>query len=123
MAKRLEAARAAIEPQIGASTHTVNSQAIETQSGGANNPLNQVLLQAPGVSQDAESAGGIIFATRCHHRMPVILPATARRLWLGEEKAEPTNRLASSDHPVELMRAYPVGVRVTNPRKKMIPNY
>ena len=25
-----------------------------------------------------------------HHRMPVILRATARRLWLGEEKAEPT---------------------------------
>ena len=30
-----------------------------TQPGGANNTLNQVVLQAPGVSQDAESAGGI----------------------------------------------------------------
>jgi len=59
MAKRLEAARVAIEPQIGASTYSVTSQAIETQPGGANNTLNQVLLQAPGVSQDAESAGGI----------------------------------------------------------------
>jgi outer membrane receptor protein involved in Fe transport len=59
IAKRLEAARAAIEPQIGASTYTVNSQAIEAQPGGANNTLNQVLLQTPGVSQDAESAGGI----------------------------------------------------------------
>jgi outer membrane receptor protein involved in Fe transport len=59
VAKRLEAARAAIEPQIGASTYTVTRQAIETQPGGANNTLNQVLLQAPGVSQDAESAGGI----------------------------------------------------------------
>jgi outer membrane receptor for ferrienterochelin and colicins len=47
MAKRLEAARAAIEPQIGASTYTVNSQAIEAQPGGENNTLNQVLLQAP----------------------------------------------------------------------------
>ena len=59
VAKRLEAARIAIEPQIGASTYTVTRQAIETQPGGANNTLNQVILQAPGVSQDAESAGGI----------------------------------------------------------------
>jgi outer membrane receptor protein involved in Fe transport len=59
VAKRLEAVRAAIEPRIGASTYTVNSQEIEAQPGGANNTLNQVLLQAPGVSQDAESAGGI----------------------------------------------------------------
>jgi outer membrane receptor protein involved in Fe transport len=49
----------AIEPQIGASTYTVTRQAIEAQPGGANNTLNQVILQAPGVSQDAESAGGI----------------------------------------------------------------
>jgi len=59
IAKRLEAARIGIEPQIGASTYSVTSQAIEIQPGGANNTLNQVLLQAPGVSQDAESAGGI----------------------------------------------------------------
>ncbi len=59
VAKRLEAARAAIEPQIGASTYTVTRQAIEAQPRGANNTLNQVILQAPGVSQDAESAGGI----------------------------------------------------------------
>ena len=59
VAKRLEAARVAIEPQIGASTYTMTRQAIETQPGGANNTLNQVILQAPGVSQDAESAGGI----------------------------------------------------------------
>ncbi len=59
VAKRLEAARAAIEPQIGASVYTVTSQAIEAQPGGENNTLNQVLLQTPGVSQDAESAGGI----------------------------------------------------------------
>ncbi len=53
MAKRLEAALIAIEPQIGASTYTVTRQAIENQPGGANNTLNQVILQAPGVSQDA----------------------------------------------------------------------
>jgi outer membrane receptor protein involved in Fe transport len=59
VAKRLEAARAAIEPQLGASIYTITSQAIEAQPGGPNNTLNQVVLQAPGVSQDAESAGGI----------------------------------------------------------------
>jgi hypothetical protein len=58
-AKRLEAARAAIEPQIGASVYTVTSQAIAAQPGGENNTLNQVVLQTPGVSQDAEAAGGI----------------------------------------------------------------
>jgi outer membrane receptor for ferrienterochelin and colicins len=52
IAKRLETARAAIEPQIGASTYTMTRQAIEAQPGGANNTLNQVLLQAPGVSQE-----------------------------------------------------------------------
>jgi len=50
VAKRLEAARVAIEPQIGASTYTMTRQAIETQPGGANTTLNQVILQAPGVS-------------------------------------------------------------------------
>ena len=59
VARRLEAARAAIEPQIGASVYTVTKQAIEAQPGGANNTLNQVVLQTPGVSQDAEAAGGI----------------------------------------------------------------
>jgi outer membrane receptor protein involved in Fe transport len=59
VARRLEAARAAIEPQIGASVYTVTSQAIDAQPGGANNTLNQVVLQTPGVSQDAEAAGGI----------------------------------------------------------------
>jgi len=57
--QRLQAAGAAIEPRIGASTYTVGSQAIETQPGGENNTLNQVVLQMPGVTQDAESAGGI----------------------------------------------------------------
>lgn len=59
IAKRLEAARLAIEPQIGASTYTITSQAIQDQPGGENNPLNQVLLQAPGVDQDNLANGAI----------------------------------------------------------------
>ena len=58
-AKRLQEVGAAISPKIGASTYTVGSQEIETQPGGENNTLNQVVLQMPGVTQDAESAGGI----------------------------------------------------------------
>jgi outer membrane receptor protein involved in Fe transport len=59
IAKRLQSVGAAIEPKIGASTYTATSEQIETQPGGENNTLNQVVLQMPGVTQDAESAGGI----------------------------------------------------------------
>jgi outer membrane receptor protein involved in Fe transport len=52
-AKRLSAARASIQPRIGASTYTIDSQAIQTLPGGANVQLNQVVLQAPGVVQDS----------------------------------------------------------------------
>jgi outer membrane receptor protein involved in Fe transport len=58
-AKRLQSVGAAIEPKIGATTYTATSEQIETQPGGEDNTLNQVVLQMPGVSQDAESAGGI----------------------------------------------------------------
>jgi len=49
----LAAARFAIEPRIGASVYTLTQQAIANQPGGDNIPLNQTLLQAPGVSQDS----------------------------------------------------------------------
>jgi outer membrane receptor for ferrienterochelin and colicins len=52
-AQRLNQARATIQPQIGASTYTLNAQAIETLPGGSNTELNQVILQAPGVAQDS----------------------------------------------------------------------
>jgi len=58
-AQRLEAARLGIEPQTGASTYTLSKQSIENQPGGENNPLNQVLLQAPGVTQDNLANGAI----------------------------------------------------------------
>ena len=52
-ATRLNAARATIEPDVGASTYTLNSAAIQAIPGGDNAQLNQVILQAPGVSQDS----------------------------------------------------------------------
>ena len=51
-AHKLDEARTGIETQLGASTYTINEAAISAMPGGANNPLNQVLLQAPGVVQD-----------------------------------------------------------------------
>jgi outer membrane receptor protein involved in Fe transport len=58
-AKRLDAARINIEPRIGASTYAISSQAIDNQPGGQNNPIDQVILQAPGVDQDNVGNGGI----------------------------------------------------------------
>jgi len=52
-AQKLAEARANIEPRIGATVYTLSQQAIATQPGGDNIPLNQTLLQAPAVSQDS----------------------------------------------------------------------
>ena len=52
-AQRLNAARDAIQPQLGASTYTLSAQAIQSLPGGDNTQLNQVVLQAPGVAQDS----------------------------------------------------------------------
>ena len=52
-AQRLNEARTTIETQTGASTYTIDSQAIAAMPGGDNVQLNQVLLQAPDVVQDS----------------------------------------------------------------------
>jgi len=52
-AKRLNAARTEIETQTGASTYTIDSQAIAGAPGGENQSLSQILLQAPDVVQDS----------------------------------------------------------------------
>jgi hypothetical protein len=57
VAKRLDEARIAIQPRIGASTYSITDAAIENQPGGENAPLNQVLLRAPGVAQDSAANG------------------------------------------------------------------
>jgi outer membrane receptor protein involved in Fe transport len=59
IAKRLEAARLSIQPQIGASTYNLTKESIENQPGGDNNAINQVLLQAPGVAQDNLANGAL----------------------------------------------------------------
>jgi len=52
-AKKLDAARAQIQPQVGASVYTITSQAIAAMPGGDNTAMNQVVLQSPGVAEDS----------------------------------------------------------------------
>jgi outer membrane receptor protein involved in Fe transport len=52
-AQRLDAARAAIQPQIGASVYTITDEAIKAMPGGENVQLDQIILQAPGVAEDS----------------------------------------------------------------------
>ncbi len=56
-AARLNAARNNIEPSTGASTYNFTSQAIQDMPGGDAAPLNQVILQAPGIDQDSSADG------------------------------------------------------------------
>src|SRR5271169_5242211 len=53
IAKRLDIARQQIEPSLGASVYNFSPEALRTVPQGENAPLNQVLLQAPGVAQDS----------------------------------------------------------------------
>jgi outer membrane receptor protein involved in Fe transport len=48
----LDAARASIQPSLGATTYTISNETIQELPGGDNQQLNQVLLQLPGVVQD-----------------------------------------------------------------------
>ncbi len=59
VANPLDDERIKIQPRGGSSTYEITTRDIESQPGGENNPLQRVLLQAPGVSQDSSSAGGI----------------------------------------------------------------
>ena len=52
-AKRLDTARANIAPSLGASDYFIDRKAIENTPQGVDTSFNQILLQAPGVSQDS----------------------------------------------------------------------
>jgi len=56
-ANTLDAARENILPKIGANTYNLDRQTIEALPQGDNAPLDKVLLQSPGIYQDAASAG------------------------------------------------------------------
>jgi outer membrane receptor protein involved in Fe transport len=52
-ARRLDAARQTVEPALGATTYSLPEKLVNNLPGGANIQLNQVILQAPGVTQDS----------------------------------------------------------------------
>ena len=52
-AEKLNQTRNEIQTQTGASTYVIGAAAIDALPGGDNLPLNDVLLQAPGVAQDS----------------------------------------------------------------------
>src|SRR6202142_3420173 len=52
-AERLNEARAGIQTQTGASTYTIDADAVAATPGGDNTLLNQVIMQAPEVAQDS----------------------------------------------------------------------
>jgi outer membrane receptor protein involved in Fe transport len=53
IAKQLDIARNQIQPTLGASLYEFRREAIDTMPQGDNAPFNQVILQAPGVTQDS----------------------------------------------------------------------
>ncbi len=53
VSKRLDAARQQIQPSLGATSYNFSPEALQNIPQGENAPLNQVLLQAPGVAQDS----------------------------------------------------------------------
>ncbi|PLZ02914.1 TonB-dependent receptor [Burkholderia sp. WAC0059] len=52
-AKRLDEARNGLLPETGSSIYRITQADIQTMPQGENTPLNQVLLQAPGVADDS----------------------------------------------------------------------
>ena len=53
VSQRLDQARSQLQPNLGATRYDFGRTAIETLPQGDNAPLNQTLLQAPGVAQDS----------------------------------------------------------------------
>lgn len=53
IARRLNEARSSIQPSLGATTYRFDRQQLDGVAQGADAPLNQVLLRAPGVAEDS----------------------------------------------------------------------
>jgi hypothetical protein len=59
IAQQLNQARINIEPNIGASTYTLTPSAIQNLPGAQNTPIDNAILQMPGVDQDNLANGGL----------------------------------------------------------------
>ncbi len=62
---KFDQARSNIFTTIGTTSATISQQAIQAMPQGANQTIERVLLQAPGVSQDSASSG--LFHIRNDH--------------------------------------------------------
>src|ERR1700761_1912782 len=51
-AQKLDAARASIQPALGATSYTITNETIQALPGGDTQQFNQIILQLPGVVQD-----------------------------------------------------------------------
>jgi hypothetical protein len=51
--QRLDAARNGLSPDAGSSIYRIDAQALKNLPQGQDTPLNQVILQTPGVVQDS----------------------------------------------------------------------
>lgn len=58
-AKRLDAARDAIDPSLGANVTALDRDILNIQPGGADRAMKGVLLQTPGIAQDSDGDGDI----------------------------------------------------------------
>src|SRR5258708_2581782 len=58
-ATRLKEAQIALSPKVGTTVYTIDQQLIDEYAKGANTPMNEVLLQLPGVAQDSKASGSI----------------------------------------------------------------
>src|ERR1700724_3302529 len=56
---KLDVARSEIQPDLGATKYTFNTNQIQTIPGGDNASFNELLLRAPGVVQDSAVSGGL----------------------------------------------------------------
>ncbi|HEV7995366.1 MAG TPA: TonB-dependent receptor [Stellaceae bacterium] len=59
IARQLNQARINIEPRVGASTYTLTPSAIQNLPGAQNTPIDNAILQMPGVDQDNLANGGL----------------------------------------------------------------
>jgi outer membrane cobalamin receptor len=74
-ARRLDAARAAIAPDLGASTYSISNRLVELRPGGEAASLGQVLLQAPGVTLTPSGQLAVRGQTSLQYRINnVIIP-------------------------------------------------
>ena len=84
-AKRLDAARNALSPDTGSSVYKFDTDDITRLPQGENTPLNQVLLQAPGVVQDSFGQLHVRGRTNDGVSPALIVPRAATRMTVADE--------------------------------------